>query len=239
MAKSTNRASLSRSQIVDTALALIAEVGVDQLSMRQLSTELGASLGSTYRHVPTKEALLLLCGRTLYGRSYRPRDADEEPMAWLREHTVSLYEELARHPGMAAYVVQDDGVAAPEVVREVRAALLELGHTSASSEMIGLVLTYYSAGALLANSERFLSAAGVPDARAVILAGFDFILRSYRPDAQEATDPAWVLVRRRVTEPPLSEVSRALAGQPITVDPVVAPPPRAGGLAREVEGTAR
>jgi AcrR family transcriptional regulator len=188
VAKSTTRASLSKDQIVDTALALIAEVGVDQLSMRQLSAQLGASLGATYRHVSTKEELLALCGRALYQRSFRPRMADEDPLEWLRELVINLYDLLVEHPGMAAYVVHADSVIAPEMSHEVRDSLKQIGHTSVSADMVGLVLTFYTAGALLADSEAVLSEAGVPNPKAIIVAGFDFILRNYKPGEKDPTE---------------------------------------------------
>jgi AcrR family transcriptional regulator len=62
------RASLSTPEIVDAALELISQVGVDNLSMRQLSSHLGASLGATYRHLPTKQALLEVCAKQLFDR---------------------------------------------------------------------------------------------------------------------------------------------------------------------------
>ncbi|MCW2529467.1 MAG: putative TetR-family transcriptional regulator [Pseudonocardiales bacterium] len=188
MAKSTTRASLSKDQIVDTALALIAEIGVDQLSMRQLSAQLGASLGATYRHVSTKEELLALCGRALYQRSFRPRKTDEDPLEWLRELVINLYDLLVEHPGMAAYVVHADSVIAPEMSNEVRDSLMQIGHTAVSADMVGLVLTFYTAGALLADSETVLSEAGVPNPKAIIVAGFDFILRNYKPGEKDPTE---------------------------------------------------
>lgn len=52
------RTPLSRERIVATALALIDERGLAQLSMRRLGAELGVEAMSLYKHVVNKEALL-------------------------------------------------------------------------------------------------------------------------------------------------------------------------------------
>ena len=53
-----DRQPLSRERIVATALRLIDERGLAQLSMRRLGAELGVEAMSLYKHVASKEALL-------------------------------------------------------------------------------------------------------------------------------------------------------------------------------------
>ncbi|HJR44185.1 MAG TPA: TetR/AcrR family transcriptional regulator C-terminal domain-containing protein [Actinomycetota bacterium] len=52
------RAPLSRSAVLDAALRLVDEHGIDALSMRRLGKELGVEAMSLYNHVPNKAALL-------------------------------------------------------------------------------------------------------------------------------------------------------------------------------------
>jgi len=49
---------LTRTTIVDTAIALADEAGVDALSMRRIADRMGAGAMSLYRHIPNKDALL-------------------------------------------------------------------------------------------------------------------------------------------------------------------------------------
>jgi TetR/AcrR family tetracycline transcriptional repressor len=49
---------LNRDQVLSAALALLDEVGLDQLTMRRLSTALGVQNGATYWHFRSKQALL-------------------------------------------------------------------------------------------------------------------------------------------------------------------------------------
>jgi TetR/AcrR family transcriptional regulator, tetracycline repressor protein len=49
---------LSREQVLSTALDLLDEVGLEQLTMRRLATALGVQNGATYWHFGSKQALL-------------------------------------------------------------------------------------------------------------------------------------------------------------------------------------
>jgi AcrR family transcriptional regulator len=55
-----------RDEIVDAAIAISEEIGVDNLSMRLLGQKMGNSAMAIYRHVPSREALLdAMVGRVL------------------------------------------------------------------------------------------------------------------------------------------------------------------------------
>ena len=178
MTKPSPRASLNLDQIVDTALELIAKDSVDKLSMRQLSAELGASLGATYRHVPSKDALLRLCGRRLFERGYRPRSPGDDPLVWVRDQVMSLYDLLVAHPGMASHMMFMTMDVDPEMGEDVRRALVQAGHPSGNVELIGLVLTLYTSGALLASAQPW-ERTDYLDTRTLIATGLDYILHSY------------------------------------------------------------
>ncbi|HJP79203.1 MAG TPA: TetR/AcrR family transcriptional regulator C-terminal domain-containing protein [Pseudonocardiaceae bacterium] len=49
---------LTRDQVLAGALALLDEVGIDNLTMRRLATSLGVQNGATYWHFRSKQALL-------------------------------------------------------------------------------------------------------------------------------------------------------------------------------------
>lgn len=49
---------ISRQQVLNAALELLDEVGMDQLTMRRLAAALGVQNGATYWHFPSKQALL-------------------------------------------------------------------------------------------------------------------------------------------------------------------------------------
>lgn len=53
-----DRVALSRDRILDTALSIIDDAGVDGLTMRRLGTEIGVDPMMVYRHFPNKAAVL-------------------------------------------------------------------------------------------------------------------------------------------------------------------------------------
>lgn len=187
-AASAPRPGLSTELIVDTALRLIARDGADSLSMRQLSAELGVSLGATYRHVDSKDELLVLCGRRLYARSFLERVPGSDPLVWVRDQVMHFYDLLRAHPGMADHTLFAGNVD-PDLSAAVRASLVEAGHSEANVEKVGLILTLYTAGALMA-ANRPTSPHPASNTRELIVSGIDFILRSYASDEPGSARPS-------------------------------------------------
>ncbi|WP_441246588.1 TetR/AcrR family transcriptional regulator C-terminal domain-containing protein [Kitasatospora sp. McL0602] len=97
------RAGLSRSQVLDAALALTDREGLRALSMRRLGAELGVEAMTLYHYVPNKDALL----DGLVERALTPAAAPS-PGPWhdgLRAYAHSLRAALLRHPGILPLVL--------------------------------------------------------------------------------------------------------------------------------------
>jgi len=69
------RRALDQQQVVKTALGLLDEVGLDELTMRRLADRLGVKAASLYRHVRDKDELLILLGDEISGEISLPRSA--------------------------------------------------------------------------------------------------------------------------------------------------------------------
>jgi len=63
---STQRPTLSGPSIVEEAIALIRERGVDSLSMRALATRIGVTAPALYAHFDSRDALLRACAQVGY-----------------------------------------------------------------------------------------------------------------------------------------------------------------------------
>jgi TetR/AcrR family transcriptional regulator, tetracycline repressor protein len=91
---------ISVDDIVDGALSLVEQGGLDNLTMRGLAHELGVSTAVAYYHVPNKEALLHLVADAVLGRvplpdSTKPWDEQLRQMLWnKRTH-------MLRYPGIS------------------------------------------------------------------------------------------------------------------------------------------
>src|SRR5437899_1613030 len=95
----TRRKPLSRERILDTALALVDEEGIEALSMRKLGQALGYEAMSLYNHVANKDDLLdgIL---DLVLAEMEPPDPDGGLPA-IRTAALSAHEALKRHPWAA------------------------------------------------------------------------------------------------------------------------------------------
>src|SRR5215467_4170555 len=90
-------ATIDREAVLETALRLLDAEGVEALTMRRLAGELGVSAMAPYRHVGSKDDLLMVLVDRLAARlEFPPRPAD--PAGALLVLWSTLYDSLAAHP---------------------------------------------------------------------------------------------------------------------------------------------
>ena len=96
------RDTLTREQIVTTAIGLLDAEGLDGLNMRALGTRLESAATAVYWHVGSKANLIALAGDQVWGEVALP-DPDPDPAAagWRAAAcamATSLHAMLTRHP---------------------------------------------------------------------------------------------------------------------------------------------
>ncbi|MEV6135085.1 mycofactocin system transcriptional regulator MftR2 [Nocardia sp. NPDC051990] len=103
---STANRTLSESEIVEAALRVVREDGVEKLSMRRLSRELGVSPMAPYYYVADKRELLdLVATAALTG--VRKPPADSGPWQHrLRDLIDQIDEKLRKHPGLGDVLIE-------------------------------------------------------------------------------------------------------------------------------------
>lgn len=92
---------LDRGRILRAAIRVADAEGVDAVTMRRVASELGTAAMSLYRHVPSKDDLLLLMRDAVFGEFPLPAVA---PAGWRRQLEVSmrtLWALYRRHPWLA------------------------------------------------------------------------------------------------------------------------------------------
>ena len=97
---------LTEDQIVDAALSVIRSEGLEALSMRRLSRELGRSAMAAYWYVEDKQQLLNLVAKKMLAEVPLP-DADSG--TWderLRQVIADIDAKLREHPGIAEILLQ-------------------------------------------------------------------------------------------------------------------------------------
>jgi len=99
----TKRKPLNRERILESALALADESGIDALSMRKLGQQLGFEAMSLYNHVANKDDLLDGMLDLVLAEMEPPGQADG--MAGIRRSAISAHEALQRHPWAAGLLM--------------------------------------------------------------------------------------------------------------------------------------
>src|SRR5881394_3734870 len=117
MSMATKRKPLTRERVLEAALALADEQGIDALSMRKLGQSLGYEAMSLYNHVANKDDLLdgIL---DLVLAEMEPPDA-EGGLPAIRSAALSAHEALKRHPWAATMLMS------PGRLRPARIAYME------------------------------------------------------------------------------------------------------------------
>lgn len=136
---------LSDRRVVEAARRIVAECGVDGLTMRKLSDELGVTLGATYRHVPSKRDVLLLVAHDLYG------DAKlQDQGAWdvrVKRLMLDIAQIMSAHPGMSTFNTANAEETRPvELDRAVTAILKEAGFSRQGIDTVIAALFFYVHG---------------------------------------------------------------------------------------------
>ncbi|MEU6969009.1 TetR/AcrR family transcriptional regulator [Kitasatospora aureofaciens] len=107
---------LTKERIVDAGMAVFAEVGYQNLSMRQVADRLDAHAGSLYYHVRGKEELLALMADRVCRRAYDAGTAALAALpsgaAWpdrVEAQATALRLSIKEHPGGAQLLAESPG----------------------------------------------------------------------------------------------------------------------------------
>jgi len=178
--------ALSEAEILDVAIAIIEEHGVDGLTMRQLSTRLGVALGATYHHVKNKDALLVLVAQSLFDRVEIP--AVDDPRDWtiqIREVLLILTVVFTGQGELAAWVLAHFEATEPsEIMIRMRGMLADAGFGPDATEEALVPFFFYVAGMLVGGFTNFGDEQTTRQLRRNFERGLDIILTGIRVDLQ-------------------------------------------------------
>lgn len=99
---------LRRERVIDAAIRVADESGIESLTMRRLAQELGVEAMSLYYYVANKEEILKGIGDLVVSEIELPSPGADWKAA-LRTTAISAYEVLTRHPWAAALVLSSSG----------------------------------------------------------------------------------------------------------------------------------
>lgn len=125
--------SLTREQIIATAVRALRRTGFDQLTIRGLAAEMGVAPMSLYRHVRDKDDIIDEVVERLLSRVWRPRTDTSDWKTWIAEAADKLRHFLVTQPA-ALHVYLSHPVVSPAALARMEAMLEVLGEVSGSDE---------------------------------------------------------------------------------------------------------
>ncbi|MGH2873890.1 MAG: TetR/AcrR family transcriptional regulator [Solirubrobacteraceae bacterium] len=141
---------IDRQAVLDAAIGLLDAEGVQALTMRRLASELGVSAMAPYRHVGSKDELLIVLVDRLAARlSYPPRPSDPKDaivVLW-----CTIHDSLAQHPWVPE-VLARRRMMAPSVlgaIEEIHSALCGAGLSIEAAVRAYRLMWNFTLGSLL------------------------------------------------------------------------------------------
>lgn len=160
------RLGLSLDRVVDAAIALADESGLENVSMARVAERLGFTTMSLYRHVANKDELILF----MHDRAWTPVDyTDDRDLPWrdrLASWCLQMRAHLLRHPWLERISVTDR-MGTPSQLTWQDAGLATLEDTPLTEDAKNHVL-------LLLNAHVFFDARVLADMRGIDLGGRSF-----------------------------------------------------------------
>ncbi len=117
----SSRRALTRGRVIDAAVALTDDIGVDGLTIRRLATALGVKPMAIYHHVANKEAILDGMVDLVFSEIDLP-PTDTDWRTAMRRRSASARAVLARHPWAAA-LMESRATPGPATLRHHDAVL--------------------------------------------------------------------------------------------------------------------
>jgi AcrR family transcriptional regulator len=143
-------ATIDREDVLEAALRLLDAEGPEALTMRRLASELGVSAMAPYRHVASRDELLMVLVDRLAARVvYPPRPRD--PKGAILVLWSAIYDSLAEHPWVPE-VLARRRMMAPSVlgaIEEIHAALRAAGLSIEAAVRAYRLMWNFTLGSLL------------------------------------------------------------------------------------------
>jgi AcrR family transcriptional regulator len=175
-------AGLTDAAIVHAAREILAEAGVEGLTMRRLSARLGVALGATYHYFPTRDALLGRVVQDLYSEVDLPAAESGDWAQRVKQLTIDMARVVGQYPGLAAYLMAHMDDMVPVAANQAMVGILADAGFSIESAAVVMSALYFFGTGLSANlaSMRSVRRFDHVDAEALVGAGLDMLLAGAR-----------------------------------------------------------
>jgi TetR/AcrR family tetracycline transcriptional repressor len=156
--------SLSKHQVVEAALRVTREVGLDNLSMRALARELGVPPMTIYHYAPSREYLHTLVVDDILSEIRVPSPDEGDWEERLRKLHSDARRVFAEHPGVSAHLGDGGSSEGARLADGVLTILAEGGFGSEAAVVCFATLFTYMTGQIDLDSMSHFIAHGVSTA---------------------------------------------------------------------------
>ncbi|GAA1952110.1 TetR/AcrR family transcriptional regulator [Kitasatospora viridis] len=142
---------ISREEVIGAARRIVAEEGVDRLTMRRLAGEVGSTPMALYHHVRNKEELLLLLLDDYAGRELHRPELPAAPRERVVAAAAAVHRALAGCPWIVEALTADDLFATSALwfVEQIVDGLVECGLSPERAVHGYRAIWYYTAGEIV------------------------------------------------------------------------------------------
>ena len=100
MSEDTKRSTLTREKVLEAAIELADEMGIESFTIRKLAEKLGVGAMTIYHHIPSKEDIIDGMVEEVFAEIAKP-PIDVEWKTAMRQRCLSARQVLKRHPWAA------------------------------------------------------------------------------------------------------------------------------------------
>jgi TetR/AcrR family tetracycline transcriptional repressor len=171
---------LTAAVVLDAAITLLDEAGLDRFSTRKLATRLGVRVGALYWHFPSKQALLDAVADRIVGEAYDESAASGDWPEQAGAMVHALRDAMLAHTDGARLIAEAStpGPSAQAYIERLRGLLTEAGMDRSTAESAADVLTCYLTGHALEEQAHKTHQRAEADSRFIV--GLNLVLAGLR-----------------------------------------------------------